>query len=277
MADDRPDAPDPSDPAPFDLVVIGGGNMGAALVTGLLASSTVDASGVAVVEALPARRDELARLFPSVSVVADVPACSAAVIAVKPPDVAVVAAAAAGAGATRVLSIAAGVTTTTIGSAVGPGVAVVRAMPNTPALVGEGMSVIAAGPGAADDDLDWAEAVLGAVGRCVRIAEHHFDAVTGLTGSGPAYVFLVAEALIDAGVAAGLPRGLVEPMVTQLLVGSAALLADRGDPAGLRAMVTSPGGTTAAGLHVLESRAMRAALIDAVAAAAERSRALGAG
>jgi pyrroline-5-carboxylate reductase len=99
--------------------------------------------------------------------------------------------------------------------------------------------------------------------------------VTGLTGSGPAYVFLVAEALVEAGVLAGLDRPVVEQMVTQLLVGSAALLADRGDPAGLRDMVTSPGGTTAAGLRVLEDRALRSILVEAVQAASERSRELG--
>ena len=98
----------------------------------------------------------------------------------------------------------------------------------------------------------------------MRVDEQHIDAVTGLTGSGPAYVFLVAEALIEAGVTAGLPRETVEPMVVQLLVGSSKLLAERGDPAALRAMVTSPGGTTAAGLRVLEERATRGAFIDAV-------------
>jgi pyrroline-5-carboxylate reductase len=258
-----------------ELVVIGGGNMGAALVTGLLAADPGMASRLAVVETLDRRRAELAGLFAGVEIVDAVPPCNAAVVAVKPPDVPAAALAAVSAGATRVLSIAAGVTSATIAAAVGDGVAVVRAMPNTPALVGEGVSAIAPGPGATDDDLDWAEGILGAVGTCVRVDEHHFDAVTGLTGSGPAYVFLVAEALTDAGVHAGLPRALAAAMVSQLLVGSAALLAERGDPAALRAMVTSPGGTTAAGLHVLETNAVRAAFIDAVRAAADRSRELG--
>jgi pyrroline-5-carboxylate reductase len=181
------------------------------------------------------------------------------------------------AGARRLLSIAAGVTIATIESAAGPGVAVLRTMPNTPALVGEGVSALAGGGAATDADLDWAEQILAGVGVVVRVAERQLDAVTGLTGSGPAYVFLIAEALIDAGVLAGLPRPGVETMVAQLLVGSAKLLAERGDPAGLRAMVTSPGGTTAAGLRVLEERATRSALIDAVMAATERSRQLGTG
>ena len=116
---------------------------------------------------------------------------------------------------------------------------------------------------------------MAGVGLVVRVAEAQLDAVTGLTGSGPAYIFLVAEALMDAGVAAGLPRATVEQMVAQLLVGSSKLLAERGDPANLRAMVTSPGGTTAAGVSVLEDRAVRAALISAVQAATDRSRELG--
>ena len=204
------------------------------------------------------------------------PPTTAAVIAVKPGDVAAAMSSAASAGARRILSIAAGVTLARLEAAAGDGVAVVRAMPNTPALVGQGASAIAAGTRATDDDLAWAENILGAVGIVERVDEQQLDAVTALTGSGPAYVFLVAEALIDAAVQVGLPQPLADRMTTQLLVGSAALLAERGDPASLRAMVTSPGGTTAAGLAVLEDRAVRAAFADAVRAAAERSAELGA-
>ena len=148
-------------------------------------------------------------------------------------------------------------------------------MPNTPALVGEGAAAIAGGTGATEDDLAWAESILGAVGTVVRVSEANLDAVTGLAGSGPAYVFLVAEALIDAGVLAGLTRPTSEALVTQLLVGSAALLRERGDAAGLRAQVTSPGGTTAAGLKALEDHAVRAAFADAVVSATRRSQELG--
>lgn len=257
------------------LVIVGGGNMGAALLGGLLAADGADPSAFAVSEALPARRDELAVQFPGVAVGADVPACAAAVIAVKPGDVAGAVSAAVAAGARRILSIAAGVSIASLEAAAGADVAVIRAMPNTPALVGQGASAIAGGAAATDDDLAWAASILGAVGTVARVGEHHLDAVTALTGSGPAYLFLVAEALVDAGVAAGLPRPLATELTTQLLVGSAALLAARGDAAGLRAMVTSPAGTTAAGLHVLESRATRAAFVDAVLAAAARSRELG--
>jgi pyrroline-5-carboxylate reductase len=258
------------------LVIVGGGNMGAALLGGLLAADGADPAGFAVAEALPARRAQLAAEFPGVAIEATTPACSAAVIAVKPGDVAGAVSAAVAAGARRLLSIAAGVSITSLEAAAGSGVAVVRAMPNTPALVRQGASAIAGGTAATDADLEWAESILGAVGTVARVAEAHLDAVTALTGSGPAYVFLVAEALVDAGVAAGLPRPLAAELTTQLLVGSAALLADRSDPAALRAMVTSPAGTTAAGVQVLESRAVRAAIVDAVLAAAARSRELGA-
>jgi len=259
----------------FGLVVVGGGNMGAALLGGLLASGVVEAADVAVVEISSERRDALARQFPGVTVVDAVPECSAAVLAVKPAGVPAAAGAVAAAGATRVLSIAAGVTTATIAAAVGDGVAVLRAMPNTPALVGQGVSAVAGAPGASDDDLAWAERVLGAVGTVVRVDESQLDAVTGLTGSWPAYVFLLAESLIDAGLDVGLDPDDVEAMVTQLLVGSAALLAERGDPARLREMVTSPNGTTAAGLQVLGDRGLRGIVTEAVRAATERSRELG--
>ncbi len=258
-----------------ELAIIGGGNMGAALLSGMLAADVIAADQVVVVEAVPARREQLAEMFPEVAISDSIPACGASVLATKPPDIAAVASDAVAAGATRLLSIAAGVTTDTIVEAAGPGVAVLRTMPNTPALVGEGVSAVCGAPGTGDDDLEWAERILRGVGLVVRVAEGQLDAVTGLTGSGPAYVFLVAEALMDAGVVAGLPRATVEPMVAQLLVGAAQLLTERGDPAGLRAMVTSPGGTTAEGVRVLEQRAVRAALVDAVQAAAERSRELG--
>jgi pyrroline-5-carboxylate reductase len=195
---------------------------------------------------------------------------------VKPGDVPAAAAAAGRAGAGRVLSIAAGVTTAVIEDAVGTEAAVVRAMPNTPALVGAGAAAISGGSRATEADLDWAAAILGSVGTVERVPEHLLDAVTGLSGSGPAYLFLVAEALIDAGVLVGLPRDISRALTTQLLVGTAALLSDSGEsPDVLRGQVTSPGGTTASGLRVLEQHGVRAAFLDAVVAATERSRKLG--
>jgi pyrroline-5-carboxylate reductase len=149
-------------------------------------------------------------------------------------------------------------------------------MPNTPALLGKGAAAICGGSDEDDDDvLDWAEEILGAVGTVVRVSEQQLDAVTGLSGSGPAYLFLAAEALIDAGVTAGLPRPIADALVRQLFVGSAAMLSELGDPAALRAMVTSPGGTTAAGLRALEEHGVRSAYLEAVMAATSKSQDLG--
>lgn len=267
-------------PSGVELVIIGGGNMGTALAGGLLAGGRTPAS-IAVTEVAPARREQLAALMAEVRVSEDVPACAAAVLAVKPGVVAEAARAAVGAGARRLLSIAAGITTTYIEQAidglVDEDVAVVRAMPNTPALVGRGASAIAAGAAAGPDDLAWAEAILGAVGLVVRVDESQLDAVTALSGSGPAYLFFVAEALAAAGVAVGLAPELATTLTTQLLLGSGELLAARGDPAQLRAEVTSPGGTTAAGIAVLEQGGLAALVEAAVRAAAARSRELAAG
>ena len=251
--------------------------MGEALLRGLLAAGR-DPGHLAVVEVAAERRKELSGAHPGLAVLEELPPAPAAVVAVKPGDVEGAVRALAGAGTRRILSIAAGVPTTRIEGWAGEGVAVVRAMPNTPALVGAGASAVAAGASAGPEDEEWAAGILSAAGRVVRLPERLLDAVTGLSGSGPAYVFLVAEALIDAGVAAGLPRDASTSLTIQTLVGAARLLDESGQgPEALRAAVTSPGGTTAAGLRILESRAVRAALIDAVAAATERSRELGAG
>jgi pyrroline-5-carboxylate reductase len=258
------------------LQIVGGGRMGEALLGGLLAAGR-SAESLAVVEVAAARRAQLAEAHPGVSV-ADAPVeAPDALLAVKPGDVPASAAGVADAGAERVLSVAAGVTTRAIEEAADGRLRVVRAMPNTPALIGAGAAAIARGADATDEDMAWAEEVLGAVGVVVRVPEKQLDAVTGLSGSGPAYVFLVAEALAEAGVLNGLPRDVAESLAFQTLLGAARLVAE-GDagPAELRAAVTSPGGTTAAGLQELERHAVRAAFLDAVTAATRRSRELGA-
>jgi pyrroline-5-carboxylate reductase len=259
----------------YDLVIVGGGNMGTALLGGLIESGTVEASSLAVVEVVADRRATLADLYPAVTVVELPPPAAAAVVAVKPGDVPAAARAVVAQGATRILSIAAGVRIATIEAAAGPGVAVVRSMPNTPALVRLGASAIAAGSAADADDVAWAASVLGAVGTVEVMAETDLDLFTGVAGSGPAYLFLVAEALTDAAVAGGMDRAVAERVVRQLLLGSATLLDREGDPATLRERVTSPGGTTAAGLAVLDERGVREAFAAAVGAATARSRELG--
>jgi pyrroline-5-carboxylate reductase len=259
------------------LQVIGGGKMGEALLAGLLSAGWAAVDDVRVVERLPGRAAELRERFPGLDVGDDVADARGHVVAVKPGDVETACRALAAAGSSaRVLSIAAGVTLSRLEAALAAGTPVVRAMPNTPALVGAGAAAIAGGTSAGAADLDWADEVLAAVGTVARVDEHLLDAVTGLSGSGPAYVFLVAEALVDAGVLVGLPRATSSALATQTLLGAARLLAESPEgPEALRAAVTSPGGTTAAGLRALESAGVRAAFLDAVVAATDRSRELG--
>jgi len=262
------------------LVIVGGGRMGEALVQGLLRAGFARPDQVVVADVMAGRRAELAgglaARFPGLTIAADPVPAAGAVIAVKPGDVEAACRGLAEAGVTRVLSIAAGVPLSSLEAWLGEDAAVVRAMPNTPALVGAGAAAIAPGRRAGETDLAWAEAILGAVGTVVRVAEAHLDAVTGLSGSGPAYVFLVAEALIEAGVLAGLSWPDSRQLTIQTLLGSARLLAESGEgPEALRASVTSPGGTTAAGLRALEKGGVRSAFLDAVMAATERSRQLG--
>ena len=247
--------------------------MGEALLGGLLNAGRAPEE-LAVAEVAAPRRADLEAAYPGVAIAeAPVPA-RGAVLAVKPADVPAAAAAVAELGCRRVLSVAAGVTTAAIEAA--GDLRVVRAMPNTPALIGAGAAAISPGARAGEEDLAWAEEILGAVGVVVRVPEKSLDAVTGLSGSGPAYVFLVAESLADAGVLAGLPRDTAETLAYQTLLGAARLVAESGDgPAALKAAVTSPGGTTAAGLRELERHGVRAAFLEAVTAAAERSRQLG--
>ena len=255
--------------------------MGAALLGGLLDAGFA-ADEMAIAEIDGERRVALETQFPKVRIVPSaawaVADAAVVVVAVKPADVpATLETALPALGAdTLVVSIAAGVTIATLERLV-PDRPVVRAMPNTPALVGVGASAIAPGTHATSEHLDQAERLLGAVGTVVRVSESELDAVTGLSGSGPAYVFLCAEAMIEAGVLVGLTRDVAYQLVVQTLLGSATLLArDESGPEALRAAVTSPGGTTAEGLRALEAHGVRAAFLDAIAAATRRSRELGA-
>ncbi len=175
-----------------------------------------------------------------------------------------------------VVSIAAGVSLAAIERKAGRGVRVVRTMPNTPALVGAGATAVARGAHATDADLAQAKSLFDAVGRTVIVDESLLDAVTGLSGSGPAYVFLVIEALSDGGVKMGLDRRTALELAAQTVLGSAKLLLETGEhPGRLKDQVTSPGGTTIAGVHALEAGGLRAALIDAVEAATKRAQELG--
>ena len=258
------------------LQIVGGGKMGEALLGGILARGWCEPEQVAVVEVDAGRARAVADAHRGVTVVDEVVPNSDAVVAVKPHYVAEVATALGRADAPRILSIAAGVRIATIEDAA-PASAIVRAMPNTPALVGEGASAIAAGRRAGPADMDWAEGILGSVGLVVRLEESALDAVTGLSGSGPAYLFHLAEGLIAAGVAQGLEPAIADRLTRQTLLGAARLLSESGDdPAVLRENVTSPGGTTAAGLAVFGEADLMGIVDRVVAAAVERSHQLGA-
>jgi pyrroline-5-carboxylate reductase len=261
----------------MNVGLLGGGRMGGALAAGLIRAG-FDPTKIAIAEVDPDRRHALEAELPGTRI-APTPAWAAAdvdvlVVALKPADVSAALASTMSALPEHalVVSIAAGVAISTLEQAV-PGRPVVRAMPNTPALVGLGAAAISAGSLATEDDLLLAERVLGAVGMVVRVPEDQLDAVTGLSGSGPAYVFLLAESMIEAGVLVGLARDTSEALVRQTLLGAATLLDQSGDtPEVLRAAVTSPGGTTAAAIKEFETHGFRAAVLHAVEAAARRSR-----
>jgi pyrroline-5-carboxylate reductase len=264
----------------MNVAVLGGGRMGEALAAGLVGAGW-DADRLAVAEVDPDRRSALEHRLGGVRIVPSaawaVTDAEVVVVALKPHDVAgAIGTCRDALGAdTLIVSLAAGVTIDTLESAA-PGRPVIRAMPNTGALVGRGAAAIAAGTCATEAHLATAEQLLGSVGVVVRVPEHQLDAVTGLSGSGPAYVFLLAEAMTEAGVLVGLPRDVAATLVHQTLLGAATLLGEEGaDPGTLRAAVTSPGGTTAAGLLALETHGVRAAVLDAVTAATARSRELG--
>lgn len=254
--------------------------MGGALVTGLIDRGWAPAEDIAVVEPDGDRAAALIRANPGLVAVGapdrDIAAQAAgAVLAVKPDVAESACRALAAVGVQRLLSVVAGLPSARLEAALGEAAVVLRAMPNTAVVVGAGASALSGGTRAGAADLDWAESILAAVGSVVRLPERHLHAVTGLSGSGPAYVFMVAEAMVEAGVLCGLPRDVSRSLVNQTLLGSAKLLATGGQtPESLRAEVTSPGGTTAAGLRALEARAVRSAFLEAVSSAAERSRQL---
>jgi pyrroline-5-carboxylate reductase len=258
------------------LLIVGGGRMGSALLGGLIAGGWAPAAELAVTEPDDHRRQALAELHPGVTIEPGPVPADGAVLAVKPDVAEAVLRTLSGVGIPRVLSIVAGLSSARLEAALAPGTIVVRAMPNTPALIGAGVAGMSGGIAASSADLEWAEGILGSVGSVTRLPERHLDAVTALSGSGPAYVFLVAEAMIEAGVSAGLSREVARELVVGTMLGSARMMAETGDdPAELRAAVTSPGGTTAAAVRTLEFKAVRSAFIEAVAAATERSKQLG--
>jgi pyrroline-5-carboxylate reductase len=262
---------------------VGGGNMGEALIRGLLGANLVPAGLIAATDVRKERTEQLAKQF-GITAHDDnsrlVREADVVVLAVKPQVMAPVLAEIAPAVGARhlLISIAAGVATPTIRTALGKDARIVRVIPNTPALVLEGATAIARGAGARADDLRIAEDIFRAVGRVVVLDEAMLDAATGVSGSGPAYVAIVIESLADGGVRMGLDRATALTLAAQTVLGAAKLLLETGmHPGSLKDMVASPGGTTIAGIAALEEGGIRAAFIRAVERATQRSRELGRG
>ena len=263
------------------VAIFGAGVMGETLLAGLIRAGRT-ADDIVVTERRPDRAQEL-RDKHGVEVVSNVAAAEKAdtlVFVVKPQDMGSLCdeiAAHVRPGA-LVVSLAAGITTEFLESHLPTGCPVVRVMPNTPALVDQGMSAVAAGAHCDEAHLEEAESLLRAVGRVVRLDEKHLDAVTAISGSGPAYLFYVAEAMIEAGVFLGLPRSTATELVVQTFYGAATMLRETGEhPSVLRENVTSPGGTSVAALRTLDDHKVRAAFISALEAARDRSADLASG
>lgn len=263
------------------IAVLGAGKMGEALISGLLRAG-LPVEKLLITERYPKRAQEMTEHY-RVRAVDNVEAAKTAdtlVLAVKPQDMDDLLAELSSVVTPDrlVVTIAAGITTAAIEKRLVDGVPVVRVMPNTPALVGEAMSVIAAGSYATEEHLARAEAIFRPVGKVLRLPESQLDAVTALSGSGPAYVFYLVEAMTDAGILLGLPRAVAHDLIVQTIYGSAVMLRESGEhPVALREAVTSPGGTTIAAIRELERHGVRAALLAALEAARDRSRQLAGG
>ena len=263
------------------IAILGAGKMGEALISGLLRAGR-SPSDVVVVVRRSARADQLRETYGVLAVSAAEAAKSAdtLVIAVKPQDMGVLLdEIAPHVPADRlVISVAAGIPTALIERRLGADVPVVRVMSNTPVHVDEAMSVISAGRHAGEEHLRRAEELLRPVGKVLRIPESQQDAATALSGSGPAYVYFLVEAMVDAGILLGIPRATALEMVKQAVYGAARMLLDKGEhPVILREEVTSPGGTTISAIRELERHGVRAAFLAAIEAARDRGAELGSG
>jgi len=260
---------------------VGGGNMGEAMIRGLTAASILTPAQIHVFDVDTSRIQYLARTYgiqPSPDMGHLAGSKQLIVLAVKPQMMKSVLSDLRShlSHHPLVISIAAGIPIADLIDGLVPGTRIIRVMPNTPALVLEGASAMARGPGVSDDDMAQALSLFRAVGKAIEVEESLMDAVTGLSGSGPGYLLLVLESLIDAGVLMGIPRQTARELVLQTALGTARLLQDSGKhPAELKDLITSPGGTTIKGLQILEDRGVRGALFNAVEAATLRSMQLG--
>jgi pyrroline-5-carboxylate reductase len=264
--------------ASVKIGVIGAGNMGSAIIRGLLANGVYEAQQVSVFDVDPVKTEPFGKdgLLVTDSAYDIGETADTVIIAVKPATVAEVLGELAQAPMTTlVISVAAGITTQAI-EAVLPEHPVVRVMPNTPCMVGAGASAVTRGTNARDEHVRRALEIMGALGYAVEVPESLMDAVTGLSGSGPAYAAVMIDALMQGGVRMGIPRPVALRLAAQTVFGAAKMILDRNlEPSSLRDMVASPGGTTAEGLMALEASAFRYAVMDAVEAATVRSQELG--
>jgi pyrroline-5-carboxylate reductase len=269
--------------AQLKIGFLGAGKMATALARGFLNAKLVKANQLVAADPFAAAREHFTAGTGAKTVTANLAAAKAAnvlILATKPDQAAAALAEIAGAFTPDhlVISIAAGVTLAKLEAALPAGARVIRVMPNTPALVGAGAAGFALGKNATTADGELAKTLLSAVGLALPVKENLLDAVTGLSGSGPAYVYQFIEALSDGGVAAGLPRDVATRLAAQTVLGGAKMVLDTGiHPGALKDQVTSPGGTTIEGLHELEKGKLRATVISAVRAATEKSRKLGQG
>jgi pyrroline-5-carboxylate reductase len=265
------------------LAVLGAGKAGEALIAGVLSSGWRRPPEIVATARHQEHLDQLAERYGIGTTLSNVEAVEGAgivVVAVKPQDIEGLLGEIAGAVTAEqtVISIAAAIPTALIERHLSDRVPVVRAMPNTPVTVHEGMAGIAAGTYADEEHLSRAEEVLGSVGRSVRVDEDYMDAITAVSGSGPAYFALLAESMIEAGILLGLSRDVATDLVVQTMLGTAKLLRDEAmHPVELREMVTSPGGTTIAAIRELEMAGVRAAFLNAIQAAMQRSKELAEG
>jgi pyrroline-5-carboxylate reductase len=265
---------------PRKITVLGAGKIGESLISGLLGSGWRLPEDIVATARRPDRLEELEQRYGIATTRSNAEAVADAaliVIAVKPQDIDVLLGDIAGVVTSdqAVLSIVAAIPTAKLERRLDSGVPVVRAMPNTPSVVQEGMAGLSAGSHAGDAHLTLAEEALAHLGAVVRVPEAHMDAVTAVSGSGPAYFALLAEAMIEAGLLLGLSREISTQLVVQTMLGTAKQLRDQGlHPVELREMVTSPGGTTIAAIRELESAGIRAAFLNAIQAAMNRAREL---
>jgi pyrroline-5-carboxylate reductase len=261
--------------------LVGGGQMGEALVRGVIESGVLPADRIMVAEPFADRRKYLEATYSIQATESSVEladSCRVVILAVKPQIMDLVLAQYRGHLGTDhlVISIAAGVTIGQLEGGLGQDMRIIRVMPNTPALVLAGASGLSGNRNLAETDMDIGLQIFSAVGTCVEVPENLLDAVTGVSGSGPGYVFTFIEAMIDGGVLAGIPRPIAEQLVLQTVYGSAKLALETGEPAAvLKGRVTSPGGTTITGLQVLEEAGLRGTVMTAIEAATARSRELG--